>query len=183
MRGRPGTEVETDTYTPVKERPVVDRPKIEPPRSPKQSDPGRGAVLKKVKTIKRIRSLLEHNRPGEAYELLRRTQHLISGWHLPAEDHLTLAEALEQEQRWDEAVSLWEDYVEHHPQSAEHIRVRAAGVILDRQQRPHAALRMLDPITNARLHPDLEKQRKRIVAAAQKLIDNGVIELDQAAWH
>jgi membrane associated rhomboid family serine protease len=183
LRGRPESSSESDTYTPIKERPLVERPKSEVARPAKQSDPDRGAVLKKVKTIKRIRALLEREQPAEAYELLRRTQHVLSEWQLPAEDHLKLAETLEQSERWNEAVVLWEEFLELHPQSAEHIRIHAAACILERQRRPHAALRMLEPLATTRLRPELDKQRRRIVAAAQNLIDSGVIELDQATRH
>lgn len=176
LQGRPGSQAETDTHTPVKERPVVNRPRPEPPRSAKQSDPQRGAVLRKVKTIKRIRALVGQGQPEAAYKLLRETQHLLTGWQLSAEDHLLLAEALEQLDYWTEAVALWEEYLEVHPRAAEHIRIQAARAVLERQQRPHAALRILDPLAQARLRPELDKQRRKITAAAQQLIDSGVIE-------
>jgi len=180
LRGPPASASHSDQYTPIKERPLVERPKGDVSKRTKQSDPDRGAVLKKVKTIKRLRSLLEHDHPVDAYQLLRKTQHLISGWQLPPEDHLMLAEALEQQEHWNEAVALWEEFVELQPKSAEHIRIHAAACILERQQRPHAALRMLAPLSDAKLRPELDKERRRIASAAQSLIDGGVIELDQA---
>lgn len=174
LRGRPGDQADTDT--PVKERPVVDRPRPEPTRTFKQSDPERGAVLKKVKAIKRIRALVAEGRTRPAFELLRQTQHLVTGWQLPAEDHLQLAEALEQGEHWNEAVALWEEFLELHPQAAEHIRIQAARVVLERQQRPHAALRILEPLSESRLRSELDQQRRQITTAAQQLIDSGVIE-------
>ena len=59
--GPPASASHSDQYTPIKERPLVERPKNDAARLPKQSDPDRGAVLKKVKTIKRLRALLEQH--------------------------------------------------------------------------------------------------------------------------
>ena len=182
LKGRPGSPAGSADYTPIEERPLTERPTPlkSATRTPVVAE--RGAVLRKAKTIKRVRGLLKQNRPLDAYEGLRRTQHLLTDWQLPPEDHLRLAEALEQAGRPDEAVSLWEEYIESHPDSADRIRILAAAAALKHQRRPAAALRLLEPLTADRLHPTLEQQRKQIAAAAQQLIDNGVIEFDQTAW-
>ena len=182
LRGRPGTAVDADNYTPIEERPVTERPTPEVPAARKMADPERGAVLKKVKTINRVRVLLKQDRPRDAYDRLRRTQHLLTDWHLPAEDHLQLAEALQRSGHANEAVMLWEEFLEQHPRSTDHIRIAAAEVALEEHRRPNAALRLLEPLNADRLHPSLEKRRRRVVAAAQKLVATGVIEFDQAAW-
>lgn len=182
LRGRAGIPTDSDNYTPIRERPLTERPVAETPTPRKHVDPDRGIVLKKVKAIKRVRALLQKDQPLAAYEFLRRTQHLLADWQLPADDHLALADALQQAEQWNEAVNLWEDYVERHPQSADPIRIQAAKVILEQQQRPHAALRILEPLGKSRLHPSLDQQRRRIVEAAEQMIENGVIEFDQAAW-
>lgn len=182
LRGRAGAPTASDDYTPIQERPLVERPAPELQAERKAGDPERGAVLKKVKAIKQVRALLEQQRPLEAYEALRRTQHLLTDWQLPDEDQLALAEALHVAEHWNEAVHLWQAYIERKPQAADHIRIQAAEVILQRQQRPSAALRMLEPLTGVKLRKELEQQRQRIAAAARQLIDAGVIEFDEAAW-
>lgn len=182
LKGRTGVSVSTDNYTPIEERPVTERPTSDAPKPRKDADPERGAVIKKAKTIKRIRALLKQNRPQDAYDRLRRVQHLITGWQLPAEDQLALAEALEQSKHIDEAVQLWEEYFEHHPDSADHIRIVAAEAVLKHQRRPNKALRLLEPLEDGRLHPSYDKRRRRVAAAARKLIDRGIIELDQTAF-
>ncbi|MBL8848433.1 MAG: rhomboid family intramembrane serine protease, partial [Planctomycetaceae bacterium] len=107
LKGRTGTPAASDNYTPIQERPVTERPVADTPAPRKRVDPDRGAVLRKVKAIKRIRALLQRNQALEAYEFLRSTQHLLVDWQLPVDDHLALADALQQAQQWNEAVNLW----------------------------------------------------------------------------
>lgn len=182
LRGKAGAAVASDNYTPIQERPVVERPKPDVPVEHKPRDPERGAVLKKVKAIKRVRGMLEQNRPLDAYKALQRTQHLLNDWHLPDEDHLALAEALLGAECWNEAVQLWQAYIERRPKASDHIRIQAADVVLNRQHRPTAAMRLLEPLAETKLRKELEQQRRQITAAAKQLIDSGVIEFDEAAW-
>lgn len=180
LRGRAGRPDASSMHLTVQERPPEQRPAPEPPRPRRKADPQRGAVLRKAKAINRVRTLLQRGRAQDAYEVLRRTQHILPEWQLPVRDHLQLADALQQSRRWNEAVALWEEYVERHPRDSDPIRILAAGVLLGHHQRPHAALRMIEPLAGARLHPRLEARRRRIEEQARRLIESGVIELDQS---
>jgi hypothetical protein len=183
MRGRHAQPAPSDMYIPVMERDPSRRPRRSDPEMKAPAvDPERYAVLKKARCIKRVRKLVEAGRPGEAYQLLRAAQHKLEGWHLPERDHVALGDALQQGGLWADAISIWEEYIELHPDTAEPIRIAAADLVLRQQRRPHAALRIIEPIADGALHPQLERRRQSIVRDAHALIDSGLIEIDQSAW-
>lgn len=183
LRGRHVQPVPSDMYVPVMERDPSRRPRRSDPEiKAAAADPRQYAVLKKVRCIKRVRKLLEAGRPGDAYRLLRATQHKLDGWHLPERDQVDLGEALQQHELWGEAVSVWEEYIELHPAGADPIRIAAAELILRQQRRPHAALRVIDAIPAGALHAQLERRRIAILQEARALIDSGLIEIDQSAF-
>jgi hypothetical protein len=169
-------------YIPVMEREPGARPRRSDPEVKTPVDPERYMVLKKVRCIKRVRRLIRAGRPDMAYQLLRDTQHKLDGWHLPERDHVALGEALQRGDFFPEAISVWEEYIELRPANADPIRIAAADLALRQQRRPHAALRLIEPISEGSLHPRLERRRQSILQDARALIDSGLIEIDQSTW-
>ncbi len=182
LQGRHAQPTASDQFIPIMERDPGERPRPKVGQTKPLVDPERHAVLKKVRCIKRVRKLVAAGQAGEAYQLLRKTQHMLDDWHLPQRDHVALGEALQRASLWAEAIALWEEYIELQPGSADAIRLSAAGLLLEKQRRPHAALRVLEPIDRSTLHPRLERRRAAIERVAQQLIDSGLIEIDQNAW-
>ena len=182
LRGRHGQAAPSDMYIPVMERDPSARPRPSDPDIKTPVDPERYAVLKKVRCIKRVRKFIRAGRPDEAYQLLRDTQHKLDDWHLPERDHVALGEALQKGDFVPEAISVWEEYIELHPANADPIRIAAADLMLRRQRRPHAALRLIESINDGSLHPKLERRRQSVLQDARTLIDSGMIEIDQSAW-
>jgi membrane associated rhomboid family serine protease len=182
LQGRHARPVPSDQYVPIMERDPSERPRpSDPDRKKPTVDPVQYAVLKKVRCIKRVRKLVAAGEPREAYQLLRKTQHVLDGWHLPERDLVALGDALQRASLWPEAIAVWEEYVESHPDSADTIRLTAAELLLVKQRRPHAALRILEPIAETTLHPKQERRRQAIERDARRLIESGLIEIDQSA--
>jgi hypothetical protein len=61
-------------------------------------------------------------------------------------------------------------------------RIKLAGLLVREQKRPHYALKVLEGLAYSPLSEKLEKLRSSIVCEAQKLIDEGVLELEGRAW-
>jgi membrane associated rhomboid family serine protease len=179
LRGEHRRNVASDMYIPVSELPRGDgAPGGNGSGTRKKTaDPERGAVRRKARCINRVRALLRKGRPSDALVELREARHVLVGWHLPSRDLLDLAEALYNAGLSSDAVGLWEEYIDLHPADADPIRLQAAEVALARERRPHAALRIIGPITAGSLHPRLEARRREIEERACELIDQGVIEL------
>lgn len=149
-----------------------------PERRRKGGDEKRGATRRKARCIQRVRSLLDRDRPLDALNELREAQHVLPDWRLPPRDHLRLAEALERQACWNEAVELWEDHLADHPDAPVDLRLRAALTMLDNQRRPQAALNVIAEVPDDALaRPDLARL-KDIRRRAGELLEAGVIELD-----
>jgi membrane associated rhomboid family serine protease len=144
----------------------------------KGGDEKRGAARRKARCINRVRSLLDRDRPLDALSELREVQHVLPDWRLPARDHLRLAEALQQQACWNEAVALWEEYLRNHPDAPVDLRLRAALTMLDHQRRPQAALNVLAEASDDALSSQERALIEDINRRAGKLLDAGVIELD-----
>ena len=173
----------SDSYIPIVERPVAERPdaREKRPRSKRSpsSNPETGVARHKAKCIRRVRSLLEKSQPLDAYNALREAQHVLDGWMLPRTDHIRLAEELQASGSWNEAVSLWEDYIDEHPDDSDSIRIAAAESMVNHQSRPHAAIRILEPITVDSLHPQLRDRRDDALRAAARQLEQGAVEFEE----
>lgn len=183
LRGRHRANAASDMYiTSLKDSSEFAAPPPPPPAPAKQpgrkGDERRGATRRKARCITRVRSLLDHDRPLDAVRELRDARHVLPEWRLPPHDHLRLAEALERQSCWNEAVELWEDYLEQHPHAPVELRLRAALIMLDHQRRPQAALNLIEAVRE----PSISKQQQAgiedIRRRAEELLDAGVIELD-----
>lgn len=144
----------------------------------KSGDTKRGATRRKARCINRVRSLLDHQRPLDALGELRDAQHVLPDWRLPPHDHLRLAEALEREECWNEAVLLWEDYLHGHPDAPDDLRLRAAMIMLDRQRRPQAALNTIAPLSTDSLTKQDRARHADISGRATAMLTAGVIEVN-----
>ncbi len=142
------------------------------------TDTDRGIVKLKAKTIRRVRAHLDDDAPLEALQALDEARHLIVGWSLPDTDQLRLGSALSESGHWPEAIRIWEDYLSRHPSGSDAIRIEAAEAMLKHQERPHAALRVVNVLDRADLHPDLARRCASLDAEARRLIDAGIVEFE-----
>lgn len=136
---------------------------------------------KRSKGLKRVKELLAEGKPNAAlseYKSLRRS----GGVMLPAPDLLALANALFKEQQWEDVSLLFQEYVDRFPEIADEVRLRLSGIFVEKQQRPMAALRLLQEIPPKSLTDKQEKYRSQVERRANQLIDDGVIELEGRSW-
>ena len=68
------------------------------------------------------------------------------------------------------------------PTGATSERIQLAMTYVEIQERPHAALRLLDPIERSTLDENQSRWVTQLEDTAQQLIDEGVLELENQAW-
>jgi len=75
-----------------------------------------------------------------------------------------------------------EEYLKRFHERSAPARLKLAQILVERQQRPSYALRVLSELDDATL-PEKHRPLKRALEKnAQKLIDDGVLELEGRAW-
>ena len=75
-----------------------------------------------------------------------------------------------------------EDYLARFFADEVNLRLRLARILVEIQQRPNYALRVLAPIPDTPLPEALERLRTRLKKLAQDQIDDGVLELEGQSW-
>jgi len=136
----------------------------------------------KTKTLRKLQKLLKAGKPNAALTEFKKLKRLFPRWQLDEADLFTLAKGLYKSKSWPEAVEMMEEYIERFPHQSPGIRLKLAGVLIQEQHRPQAALRVLDAIPVGSLSDSLEAHRDKIERRAKKLADDGIIELDGQSW-
>ncbi len=105
-------------------------------------------------------------RPGELTEqhLLQFIEFLCAYKHLSA------------------AVPLLEEYLIRFEKRVGPVRLRLAKILIEQQQRPSYAARVLEQLPTTGMGAKEVKLRSALEAKAQKLLDDGVLELEGRAW-
>jgi membrane associated rhomboid family serine protease len=129
-----------------------------------------------------LRRLLAARKGTAALSLYQKTMHLCERWELPEKELLQFAELLCAEKRWQEAVPLLEDYLQRFQKRAVPVRLRLAQILIEQQQRPSYGARVLEPIPSEGIGDKESKMRNALESRAQKMIDDGVLELEGRAW-
>ncbi len=132
--------------------------------------------------IDRMRALLSQHKYQAALTELQYLQHVQESFQLPRRELACLAKGLCDDSNWDDGIVLLEEYVERFPEQSEKVRIEAARLLLQKQQRPRAALRLIDPVDRSRLSKRSEQLCAAIERSAHESIDSGVIELSGRAW-
>jgi len=144
--------------------------------------PGEKKTIRKAKLLGNVRGMLAANKPNAALSELRALENFDAHFQLPSEDLKSLANGLYKAKAYNEAATLFEQYIERFPDASAHMHLRLAGILLEVEQRPRHALRVLDNVIALELDDELARNHAKMVKTAQRLIDEGVMELDGRAW-
>lgn len=134
------------------------------------------------KALVKLRKLLEERKGAAALALYEKISHVDKRWKLPEAELVQLIDLLHAESRWIESIPFLEEYLQHFEEQQVNLRLRLARILIEQQQRPNYALRVLADIPAAPLPDAPEKLRVRLREQAQQLIDEGVLELEGKAW-
>jgi membrane associated rhomboid family serine protease len=137
---------------------------------------------RKIRALGRVTALLNEGRAVAALGEVRQTQQVLSDFRLGERDLLRLGEALYDAGQWREAVEVFNEFIERFPKQSDLVRLLTANVMVKQQRRPTAAMRHLREVDRERLPPRYHTLYDDTRAAAERLIDEGVIELEGQAW-
>ena len=132
--------------------------------------------------LETFRRLLAGQKGSAALALYHKTVQTCESWELPEKELLHFAELLCGEKLWNAAVPFLENYLQRFQKRVVPVRLRLAQILIEQQQRPTYAARILQELPSTGLGEKEEKLRAALGQKAQKLIDEGVLELEGRAW-
>jgi len=157
------------------------RPAGEPePNS--QNEPVLTVEQRRMLALDALRSLLAAKKGTAALALYHKTVQHYESWELPEKELLQFAELICDEKLWLAAVPLLENYLERFSSRVVPVRLKLAKILVEQQQRPSYASRILAELPRDGLGEKEEKLRVSLTEKAQKMIDDGVLELEGRAW-
>lgn len=125
---------------------------------------------------------ISDQKPQAAFAELVRQQHTNPSFRLEGGPLRKLAQGMIEHRKWNEAVMLLEEYLERFDEQAGRVRLQLALLLLEKQRRPRAALRIFDTIHHEQLSPKLQHRLQAGEELAHEMIDSGVIELSGQAF-
>lgn len=129
-----------------------------------------------------LKTLVATGKAGAALALYHKTVQSCDGWDLPERELLEFTELICTDKLWNAAVPLLESYLTRYHRRAPQVRLKLAKILIEQQQRPTYASRVLNEVSATTLNEKEEKLRAALVQKAQKLIDDGVLELEGRPW-
>ena len=135
-----------------------------------------------LKVLDLIRQLIRAGKPQAALGEYRKRRRIVDHWQLDERDLQSLAESLFKLKLWDEAIPLLEEFVERFSVRADDARIKLAGICCDVQNRPRAALKLLDQIDFENLPAAARDHVAEIRHSAERLLEDDTFELDGKSW-
>jgi len=166
-----GTNTLTD-----KERAKIERNK---PKAIKQ----RAEARQKRQNLlaEEIERALDHHAPLPAFLITQRKEREFTDWTLPQTLHFKLIQQLLGGKHWSEAIMSMRRYLERHQEQSAFVRLMLAQALLT-QNKPSAAMKVLDDIVLEGLNPEQQSAIRKIRAKAdamhRKNLEEGTYELD-----
>ncbi len=172
-------------------RPKRSKPATEVPSSLSGSDatgPGESnskrsmseSALPKMtaKVLNRMRKLLRDGKPQAALGEYRKRLLTVDQWPLDADDLQALADGLFKLKLWDETTPLLEEFIERFPAQADATRIKLAAICCEVQNRPLAALKLLDQVNLEGLPPSIRRHITQIRQKSERRLDDETFEPD-----
>jgi hypothetical protein len=137
--------------------------------------PRRGAAKRRLDHIRRAVSVGQFLGAWSQYEALRAEVQPVP---LDEPTLRSFIDGVHREQDWRAAAVLLADYIARFPGSgATQARLMLAGLYVQEQQRPRAALHVLEGLNNAPLSGTQREYLQRVRSKAELQINAGVLEL------
>lgn len=130
--------------------------------------------------VERLRQRLDEGETLAALDLYLRSAPTWKswGWGLPEPDLLRLIKSAQADGLGAEAVPPMFEYVRRYPEKAARVRLLLAQLLIETQQRPAKALRVLGDIADGALPAELDRVRRKLAAKAEAMVEDGVLELE-----
>lgn len=129
--------------------------------------------------ILRVRGL---SQAGQADAALAAYHTMRNRDQLPRADLYRLITTMHAKERWSDSVPVMVDYLRRFTEKAAEIRLSLAQILIGNEGRPRQGLRVLAKLPTGSLPPPLERARQKLVQQAEKLGEDGVMELETEEW-
>lgn len=156
--------------------------KPEAAAQPAEEEPELTVEQKRVQALDAFRRLVSERKGTAALALYHKTVHVCESWELPEKELLHFAELLCAEKLWNAAVPMLEDYLKRFHRRAIQVRLRLAKILVEQQQRPTYATRILQEVPREGLEEQETRLRTKLEEKARQMIADGVLELEGRAW-
>jgi membrane associated rhomboid family serine protease len=134
--------------------------------------PGRAAAA-----VRRVRALIDQGDVDGALAAYDASARTLVNW--PSQPDLyALIKALHARGAEPDSIPLMRDHCRYYPNESAKVRLKLAQVLIRDRQRPAAALRVLAEISPGALPPDLEAARQKLASQANRMREEGVLELE-----
>lgn len=135
-----------------------------------------------LKVLAQMRKLIRTGKPQAALDEYRNRLRVVDQWPLDADDLQALADGLFKLKLWDETTPLLEEFIERFPTRADASRIKLAAVCCEVQNRPLAALKLLDQVDLEDLPASIHGHIAQIRQKAERLLDDKTFELGGKNW-
>ena len=152
------------------------------PEPESEDEPVLTVEQRRMLALDALRSLLAGHKGSAALALYHKTLQVCETWELPEKELLQFAELICDEKLWIAAVPFLENYLQRFTSRVVPVRLKLAKILIEQQQRPTYASRVLAELPRKGLGEKEEKLRTSLTQKAQKMIDDGVLELEGRAW-
>jgi membrane associated rhomboid family serine protease len=132
-----------------------------------------------------LRTLRLHLELGEveaAIGVYQKSSRSLPGWQPEESDWVALIQAVLDQNAWDDAALIMRDYTRRSPKPSPRIRLKLAQILIQRLARPAVGLSVLDQIPQGSLAGSLEATRRNLVRQAEKMREDGELELQDETW-
>jgi membrane associated rhomboid family serine protease len=135
-----------------------------------------------LKVLDQIRELLRAGKPQAALSEYRKRLRIVDQWALDADDLQALADGLFKLKLWNDATPLLEEFIERFPARADAARIKLAAICCEVQNRPLAAIKLLDQVELDDLPDSIRGHIAQIRQKSERLLDDETFELDGKSW-
>lgn len=147
-----------------------------------ESEPELTVEQRRLVALDALRSLVAAGKATAALSLYHKTVEACEGWDLPEKELLEFTELICDDKLWNAAVPLLESYLTRYHKREVQVRLKLAKILIEQQQRPTYASRIMQELPPSGLGEREEKARSILAQKAQQMIDDGVLELEGRAW-
>ncbi len=126
---------------------------------------------------KKLRKLIDMGDYASAVSFYDRSSRILPEWP-SAGELLDLIKAMHAQKAEVHSLPFMYEYGRKYPESASKVRLKLAMILIRDRQKPVAALRVLAEIPEGALVGSLEATRSQLVRQAEKMCEEGVLELE-----
>lgn len=139
---------------------------------------GPSADERAAAAVRRVHSLIDKGDIAGALAAYDKSARSLVNW--PAQPALLgMIKAFSSAGAEPDAIRLMRDHCRYYPEASTRVRLKLAQILIRDCQRPAAALRVLNEFTPGSLSADLETARQKLTLQANRMCEDGVLELEE----